>query len=242
MPEEEAAEVVEVEVLEPEEIAEFGDSGYDIKEPWAKRRKRKHPRGTRKQDFPLFTPAVREAILQATRLGATLKIAANNAGVRKETAEGWMIRGEEALERFEAGEELIPIENDFLHFYLGCLQSKSAGALRLIGILQKASKNNPNIAMKLLEKLEPEDYGAKQAIEMTGKVAHAHAHLHKGLPTGDDVAKQLSSEELRLLRADIKQKDEQKKLAADNAKPKVVVMAEAAEDAEVIEADELQDD
>jgi hypothetical protein len=75
------------------------------------------------------------------------------------------------------------------------------------------SRTNPYVALKMLEKLDPEHFGMRQQIEMSGKVAHAHLHGSVGRVDGGEVAKNLSTKELRQLREEF-QKRKQKQLEA----------------------------
>ena len=174
-------------------------------------RKGKH--GTRKKDFARFTPEVRETILQVTRIGAPPQYAAKFAGVAPSTLLRWLERGRNAQRVIDEGngDELAPVEKDFANFFIAYNETVSKVVVGLLGTLQRQARRNPNVALKLLEKLDPEQFGQRQAIDMNvaGKVGHLHVNA-KDLIDGGEVAKQLTTEELRALRESIKKRKQLK--------------------------------
>lgn len=77
-------------------------------------------------------------------------------------------------------------------------------AVELTAIIQEGCRTNPGLAMRWLEKTYPSEFGQKQSIEMTGKVAHAH--IHGKLSERTDLVKQLTTEEIKYLKEDIVKK------------------------------------
>ena len=176
---------------------------------------RKKPVGTRKKDFPSFTPEVRETILQVTSLGAPPQYAAKYAGVSPSTLFRWLERGRAAQAAIDDGREddLAPIEKDFAAFFSNYNKTVATAVIGILGNLQRAARNNPHVALKLLEKLDPEQFGQRQAIDMNvaGRVGVGHLHVNaRDLVDGGEIARQLTTEELRALRESIKKRKQLK--------------------------------
>lgn len=193
-----------VELIEAEVVDDLCSPDWDFEE-----KSRKQPRGMRKKDFPAFTAKVKNTILHATQLGMPLNISAQAAGVALSTVERWLQRGQVAQEQLDLYDDpedagLVPIDKDFAEFYLFYTKSLAIGPMRLAEIINAACEENPNLAMKWLEKQRPAEFGQRQSIEMTGKVAHAH--IHGKLPEGTDLVKQLTTEEIKYLKEDIVKK------------------------------------
>jgi hypothetical protein len=206
----------EVEVLDAEVLEYINNPDLEFKEP-----SRKKPRGKRKKDFPAFTHPTRTLILSATMKGVPPDVAAKAAGVLPDTLYNWLQRGALVVELLETGDEertedIAPVELDFAEFYTEFNKAAAFGEVRLIDIINTACEDDPKLAMRWLEKVNPERFGPKiqQQISMTGQVAHAHLHGSVGkLPEGKGLAKRLPTEDLKALRANLI-KDKQKLLEA----------------------------
>jgi hypothetical protein len=61
------------------------------------------------------------------------------------------------------------------------------------------AKKNPNIALRLIEKLAPEEFGERKKLEMTGKLTKESINIDIQVD-GTEVAKRLTTEQLRQLR------------------------------------------
>lgn len=219
-------------VLDAEILEEITTPDYSAAEEY--KGPQKKPRGTRKKDHPKFTPEARETILQLVSVGTPDNHAANYAGVRVDTLYRWLEYGRVAQDKIDAGDEddLNPVDLDFANFFsqylkvkpspiIGLLQTVLRAARGTKGDIEKgipATKPNPQLALRLLEKLDPVQFGPRQNIDMnvSGKVAHGHLHgtVNQNVLDGGEIAKQLSTDELRALRADIISKKEPKKLPA----------------------------
>lgn len=184
----------EVVILDAEIIEEISEPDYDLKDT---NKSRKNPRGTRKKDFPEFTVERREQLLQIMSMGTPTNIAAKMAGIHPSTLDRWMDKGAEATQRLEDGEELYPVEKDFADFYIRCNQVTANAVASLLGVLMRKSQTNPYIALKLIEKLDPENFGAKTELKMTGEMTKTNIDIK--IDAGE-VAKNLSTKELRQLR------------------------------------------
>jgi hypothetical protein len=206
----------EVDIIDAEVLEDLHNPDLEFKEP-----SRKKPRGKRKKDFPAFTHTARTLILSATMKGVPPDVAAKAAGVLPDTLYNWLQRGALVSELLESGDEdriedIAPVELDFSAFYTDFNKAAAFGEVRLIEIINTACEDDPKLAMRWLEKVNPERFGPKiqQQISMTGQVAHAHLHGSVGkLPEGQGLAKRLPTKDLKTLRANIL-KDKQKLLEA----------------------------
>jgi hypothetical protein len=186
--------------------AEVIDVPYQFEEPWAKRRKRKQPRGTRVKDFPDFTQKMREKILNAARLGMPLDFCAYYNGIKPAKLKGWLERGSKAEERRETGQRLEKVEQHFAEFHREYYKATSQPVAVLLSDVFRAARTDGKIAQETLRMIAPEYFAAK-----TPQTA-INVGVAVGLPDGkSDLHKRLSTDELLLLR---KQIAEQKTLPA----------------------------
>ena len=204
--------VREVDVIDAE-VLETTEEALSFPEKWSKTRKRKKPRGTRKKDFPKFTAKVREEILAAAGMGVPLDLAAYNAMVSPQTVKQWLDRGKELVSQRDRGEKLVPIEKDFADFYEDYYRAVSRPSISLIGTVMRESRRDGKLALEMLGKLAPEYFGAKAKVEISGGVTHDHRHT---LEPGQAVVKELTDDQIRQLRSNIKALPEGAKDEEDN--------------------------
>ncbi len=189
-----------VEIIDAEIVEEITDPNLNFKE---EKKSRKKPRGKRKKDFPEFTPQNREKLIQLAALGSPPDVTAKAAGIHPMTLENWLEKGRALTDRLNEGEDLEPVEKDFVDFYLRYTQVTANAVVSLLGVLQTQARKNPHIALKLLEKLDPENFGAKTELKMSGKVKHGHLHAHVAvgsIEAGEEIAKRMTTDQLRRLR------------------------------------------
>jgi len=183
----------------------------------------KQPRTTRKADYPKFTPETREHLLELVSQGVPDNHACNAVGIQVSTLYRWLEKGRLVQNKLDEGleDELYPVELDFANFYVSYYRVKASPVTDLISTVMTAAlgspgdpengilptKPNPGLALKMLEKLDPEQFGQRSKVDMNvkGKIGHLHADLGQ-LNTGEDVVKQLTTEEIKILKADIKQR------------------------------------
>lgn len=113
---------------------------------------RKNPNGRRS----LLNETSEKLVLDAVTAGATLKIAAEAAGVSYDTLKKWIARGEHGHER--------PAYKEYVEFAQKVRQAQAKGEVGLIARVRKASEENWSAAAWLLERGHSERWGRKQQI------------------------------------------------------------------------------
>lgn len=115
-----------------------------------------------------FTPQAKRKIVVALQMGHFPATAARHGGVDKDTLLEWWYRGK------LAGPESEGVENELHEFMEECQQARARGKMGLVAILWGHAREDGKVALKLLEKLFPEEYGPKTTHEIKGKVDHVH--------------------------------------------------------------------
>ena len=113
-----------------------------------------------------FTPAVKTKIIQALKLGASYRRAAEYGGVTERTLENWFRRG------LMSGPDSEGVNKELYDFQEECQSTRAQGLVSLTSIAWQHAMGDGNVTIKLMEKLYPEDFGAR--------VRHDHAHEHSG--------------------------------------------------------------
>lgn len=207
-------EIIDAELVEPDYSATEVYTGPS-----------KKPRGTRKKDHKLFYKS-KDKLLSLVGMGNPANYACGIVGVSPRTLQGWLERGRAIQDSLDAEEDMDPVDRDYAEFcvnYGKLYFAPRAQLLRVqmeaaLGDEEKGIKPNPHFAFKLHEKLDPDQFGQRQTIDTnTRSVQDVYFHGGKSLSgnTGEDVAKQLTSEEIRLLLSDIKKKKQKALEAGD---------------------------
>ncbi len=115
-----------------------------------------------------FTPEAQRKILVAFQMGHFLETAAAYGAVQKRTLMTWLERG--AM----AGPEAEGLEKEFYDFTELCTQARAASKVGLVAIAWRHARADGKVAIALMEKLFPEEYGKKTTKEVTGKVEVEH--------------------------------------------------------------------
>ena len=124
-----------------------------------------------------FTAEVADRIIQFVRLGASVAVAAEAAGINPETCYRWRQRGEAPYRRFHGA----------------LLEAEAVCELRLVGLIARAAVSDPKWAAWLLARKFPQRWGPKSEVAITGSPNRASQ--------GALNLSQLSEEELRTLEA-----------------------------------------
>lgn len=112
-----------------------------------------------------LTDEAMDAILLATKAGATVKIAAAAAGVSDSAIFAWVRRGEEAEERRLNGERINRNDARCLKFVKRLREVKGKAVVRNLAIITDAAKKDWRAAAWLAERMAPDAFG-KAAINM----------------------------------------------------------------------------
>lgn len=117
-----------------------------------------------------FTPEKTTLILGHVRQGCYLTAAAEAAGVSRRTVQRWLRRG---LRPGEADRSY----REFRHAYR---QARAEARIELERCVHGAGKINPELALKKLERLHPEDWSQHKNLikQLTAKIAELEAKLN----------------------------------------------------------------
>ena len=113
-----------------------------------------------------FNPEARRKILVALQMGNFAGTAASYGGITQKTFINWIQRG------MLAGPESEGIEKEFYDFAELCTQARANSKVGLVAIAWRHARQDGKVAIALLEKLFPEEYGRKTTV--TGKIDHDH--------------------------------------------------------------------
>ena len=101
-------------------------------------------------------------------MGHFAATAASYGGVTKQTFVNWVQRG------MLAGPESEGLEKEFYDFAELCTQARANSKVGLVAIAWRHAREDGKVAIALLEKLFPEEYGRKTTQEVKGKIDHMH--------------------------------------------------------------------
>lgn len=113
-----------------------------------------------------FTPQAKRKILVALQMGHFPENAAGYGGIAKKTLFSWWERGQ------LAGAEAEGVDLELYEFSEECLQADANGKIGLISILWRHAREDGKVAIALLEKLYPREYGRQTMHSGTVKVEH----------------------------------------------------------------------
>ena len=116
-----------------------------------------------------FTAEARRKILVALQMGHFAENAAAYGGITKRTFMDWIQRG------IEAGPEGTGIEKEFFEFAQLCTEARANSKIGLVAIAWRHAREDGKVAIALMEKLFPEEYGRRTTQEVKGKVEHEHS-------------------------------------------------------------------
>lgn len=115
-----------------------------------------------------FTPEARRKILVAFQMGHFANTAAAYGGITRKTFINWIERG------MLAGPESEGLDKEFYDFAELCTQARANSKVGLVAIAWRHAREDGKVAIALLEKLFPEEYGRKTTQEVKGKIDHTH--------------------------------------------------------------------
>jgi len=115
-----------------------------------------------------FTPEARRKILVAFQMGHFANTAAAYGGITRKTFINWIERG------MLAGPESEGLDKEFYDFAELCTQARANSKVGLVAIAWRHAREDGKVAIALLEKLFPDEYGKKTTQEVKGKVEHTY--------------------------------------------------------------------
>jgi hypothetical protein len=186
------------EIIDAEIVEELTNPNWDFE-----KKSKKQPQGTRKKDFPSFTPKTRLKILNATVAGLPFHVCAAEGGVTGPTLKRWLEKGQRAQERIDEGEidELSTVEVEFAEFFMGVNQQHAKAMINPYKTVHDAATTGQSVkaAQWLLERRWPDDFGDKKKLQIDQDV-NWRGRLTKTNVDNRGTAKRLSTEDLKALR------------------------------------------
>ena len=145
-----------------------------------------------------FTADVQRKVLVALQLGHFLKNAANYAGITDRTLADWVNRGQ------MAGPDSEDVELELFNFSEKVRQIQASAKMGLIAILWRHARADGKVAIALLEKLFPDDYGKQTKTTVTGTVGHVHTRRADFTDYTDEELEELERLALKAKREQLK--------------------------------------
>jgi hypothetical protein len=113
-----------------------------------------------------LTKKVRDKVVQALEIGATLEIAALSAGITYQTFNNWRKAGEGIAERLMADsrlkkQDLAPQDKQLFQFFEAVEKAIADSAMLFLAPIFAAAVNDPRWAAWMLERRFPYDYGVR---------------------------------------------------------------------------------
>jgi len=105
-----------------------------------------------------LTPEVVADFCAAVAIGCTLDAASVNAGITYATYRKWVIAGEKAQERHDAGEKLTREERNLIDFIEAVERARAMAKLSWQQVIDTAAQSDPAWAWKMLQVRDPDNY------------------------------------------------------------------------------------
>lgn len=115
-----------------------------------------------------LTDAAIQTYLDARRLGTPKKYAAAVAGIGKSTLHQYEQRAELARQKLEAGQKLTPTEKRYVDFVAACDAAHGETLRNALAGVCAAVPRDWRAGAWLATKLDPEEFGDRQAVEVGG--------------------------------------------------------------------------
>lgn len=113
-----------------------------------------------------LTKDIQDKIVEILEAGNYQKTAYESLGISERTYFNWLKRGEEAQERYDAGDKPNKTQEKFLQFYQSIKKAEQAAIQRNLQIIQDAAKKNWQAAAWYLERKAHEQFGRKDKQEI----------------------------------------------------------------------------
>jgi hypothetical protein len=211
----------EGEIIDAEILEELTNPDWDFEDK-KKPGPDKWKKGTRKKDFPKFTPKNKYNILNAAIAGLPPEVCAAQGDITPQTLQRWVDKGQRAQERIDAGAEaeLAPIEVEFAEFFMALYKQSAQAMLGPYKTVHDAATTGGSVkaAQWILERRWAEYFSEKKQIQQQVEWQGRLTQTTEGIVDNRETAKRLSTEDLKALRAshiklleagDEKKKDEE---------------------------------
>jgi hypothetical protein len=118
-----------------------------------------------------LTPKTKEALFQALLGGCSIKDACLYAEISVSTYEKWMKQAEKDMEARK--------DTQYVQFFKESMRVRDQAKPRLEMILAKAAEGDPRIALAILERRYPKEWGRREYIESKQEV-NGHLNIDQG--------------------------------------------------------------
>ena len=108
-----------------------------------------------------LTEETRKTLINALIAGCSIKESCTYADISESTYKGWSERAQADL---EAGRD-----NEYTTFLSEVIRAREMSKPRLIGIISKAAEQDPRIALAILERRYPKEWGRREYVETKDK-------------------------------------------------------------------------
>lgn len=116
-----------------------------------------------------LTPKTHEAVIERLASGSTIEVAAQAAGVARETVSRWLARGATARIARSEGGSLTSSQRVYLRFLQDAEQARSRVEVGALAAIQKAAEDGSwQAAAWYLEHVHPERYSNNRAKRASG--------------------------------------------------------------------------
>jgi hypothetical protein len=118
-----------------------------------------------------FTEETASEIIRLVRACVTISHAAEICGISRTAAHNWRVRGEREQQQAERGHKLTAEENRYAQFALDLARARATAAAKDIATINHAAhaQKDWKAAAWRLERQLPKEFGARAAVELTGK-------------------------------------------------------------------------
>lgn len=122
-----------------------------------------------------------EAVCRILREGLTRRDAADEAGIHRDTLYDWLNRGQDAMRRVDAGEEITDDDRKLIAFYAAVRLAERDRKRNMIRELDTTTSHPRVTAITWqLERFAPDEYSSRARVEHTGADGGAIKHEVNG--------------------------------------------------------------
>jgi hypothetical protein len=143
-------------------------------------------RVSKNMPFRYFTPETKKLIIAAVKAGEFATSAARKARISENTLRHWLVLGEDAVTRREAGEELNAIDTEFAEFFLDVYAAEGHDEGEAVKEIRDAGRAGNWVAsVTFLERRYSQRWRKTETQQHVGPGGGPIQHEHVQLDNGD---------------------------------------------------------